>query len=616
MDNSIVRFAVYDNTNFYKIELSRTLLHFTEFDFTYFWEQCIEAGKTARKTGRLPQNIVTGAKAAVGRAHPYIEACIATDYSEIVLDCIIEYICHSERIGLEELWARCISPKNPYEEAIFRRISEYKANRAMNRWTSIVRLQEYAKNKMNFIFDTDNIGDILSDDTVRARKEYFDLALSVAANELGCSGNLLPSVKLLTPATLPNSAFVVGKVSKSIYRRFADELAEGRDLSAMEKRDCSKIRDQLAMEAYSYVKGMTRPNEIEMNFALEAIRENPAEIYYPDSLKAAIDLEFELMVRDKIYMRKCENCGRFFAALDDNTRCDRVNSSGKTCRRQYEELVASISAKAGGAKDAQISAPQTEGNISEENTETANITEISPVSSLVPPPEVREPVAVPKETEKRAQKLYNALYKRVNKGIDENEFKEWSQYLSNMKRNLKLGEASLKQYEEFLDYSDRLCREVKLASKNKTVHAPVEKPYGMGSTDAGSSGNGTAKAETQPETDGNGTADANDIQDEEFVEIAELSEKIEKKHAGKAASETEPKVPQVEGTVVSPDNVKVKPFMPQAFDSLYDAMQAGNGGEDGDGSPKKQDKPVEIKKPKWERLSREEAFKDNDKDGE
>lgn len=614
MDNSIVRFAVYDNTNFYKIELSRTLLHFTEFDFTYFWEQCIEAGKAARKTGRLPQNIVTGAKAAVGRAHPYIEACIGTDYSEIVLDCIIEYICHSERIGLEELWARCISPKNPYEEAIFRRISEYKANRAMNRWTSIVRLQEYAKNKMTFIFDTDDIGTILNDDTVRARKEYFDLALSVAANELGCSGNLLPSVKLLTPATLPNSAFVVGKVSKSIYRRFADELAEGRDLSAMEKRDCSKIRDQLAMEAYSYVKGMTRPNEIEMNFALEAIRENPAEIYYPDSLKATIDLEFELMVRDKIYMRKCENCGRFFTALDDNTRCDRVNSSGKTCRRQYEELVESISAKAGGARDGQGAVPQTEGNAYAENTETANITEISPVSSLIPPPEVREPVAVPKETEKRAQKLYNALYKRVNKGIDENEFKEWSQYLSNMKRNLKLGEASLKQYEEFLDYSDRLCREVKLASKNKTVHAPVEKPYDM-SNPVGKTANNTEKAETPAETDGNDAA--NEISEEEFVEIAELSEKIEKKHAEKAASETAPKVPQVEGTVVSSDNVKVKPFMPQAFDSLYDAMQAGSSDdEDGDESAKKHGKPVEIKKPKWERLSREEAFKDNDKDEE
>ena len=118
MDN-IVYFSVNDNNNFYKIELSKTLLHFIEFDFTYFWEQCIEAGRIARKTGRLPQNLVSNAKIVIGKAHPYIEARITSDYSEIVTDCIIEYICHSERIGLEELWARCISPKNLYESAIY-----------------------------------------------------------------------------------------------------------------------------------------------------------------------------------------------------------------------------------------------------------------------------------------------------------------------------------------------------------------------------------------------------------------------------------------------------------------------------------------------------------------
>ncbi len=602
MDNSIVRFAVYDNTFFYKIELSRTLLHFCEFDFTYFWEQCIEAGKNARKTGRLPQEIVGAARTVISRAHPYIEACIGTEYSEIVTDCIIEYICHSERIGLEELWARCISPKNPYETAIFKRVSEYKTNRAMNRWTSVVRLQEYAKNKMEYIFDTVEPGEVLSDEIIRTRKEYFDLTVSVAANELGCPASALPSVKLCTPATLSNAAFVVGKVAKSIYRRFADALAEGRDMSVMEKRDCSGIRDQLAMEAYSYVKNMTRPNDIEMNFALESIRENPMELYCPDSLKAAIDLEFELMVRNKIYMRKCENCGRFFAALDDNPRCDRVNSSGKTCRQQYEELVQSIT---GGvlpvvSKD-------------NENAETENISEINPVSEsifpkpvmpVLPPPEVHEPVIVPKETEKRAQKLYNALYKRLNKGIDENEFKEWSQYLSNMKRNLKLGEASLKQYEEFLDYSDRLAEEVKIAGKNKTVHAPVEKTYEHKDENISAAAE-VSENDKISQADENSAVEKEEISEDEFVEIAQLTEKLEKAEAEKLKSV--PKVPQVESTVVSSERVRVKPFVPQAFDSLHDAMMAGNSEEE---QSVKKEKKVEYKKPVWEHISREDAFKD------
>lgn len=563
MDNRIVRFAVYDNNNFYKIELSKTLLHFIEFDFTYFWEQCIEAGRTARKTGRLPQHIVSNAKTVISRAHPYIEACLATDYSEIVTDCIIEYICHSERIGLEELWARCISPKNLYETAIFRRISEYKTNRAMNRWTSIVRLQEYARNKVEFIFGTDEPGIILSDETIRTRKEYFDLAVSVAANELGCPSDVLPSVKLCTPATLPNAAFVVSKVSKAIYRRFSEALSHGQDMSVLESRSCSKIRDQIAMDAYTYVKTMSRPGEIDMKFTLEAIRENPAELYLPDSLKAILDLEFELMSQRGIYLRKCENCGRFFTVTDDNPRCDRVNSSGKTCRRQYEELVESIALETRGSAD--------------------DVTTLEPLEEISP--KKVESIAVPPEMEKHGQKLYNALYKRVGKGIDENEFREWSQYLSNMKRNLKIGEATLSQLEDFLEYSDRLCEEVKLAGKNKTVHAPVEKTYEH---------NSAAKTVST------------DIP--AVTPNAELSASENK--SNEAEKSADPQVPQVEAAIVSSESVDVKPFVPQTFDSLFDAFMAGyKNDEEEDVAPEKREKKhVEIKMPQWERLTREDAY--------
>ncbi|MBQ3162730.1 MAG: hypothetical protein IJC04_11490 [Oscillospiraceae bacterium] len=554
MNNSIVRFAVHDNNNFYKIDLSKTLLQFTEFDFTYFWEQCIEAGRMARKNGRLPQNIISNAKTVVSRAHPFVEACISNDYSEIVTDCIIEYICHSERIGLEELWARCITPKNLYETAIFRRISEYKANRAMNRWTSIVRLQEYARNKLEFIFGTSEGEPLLTEEIIRTRKEYFDLAVSVAANELGCPDNAMPSVRLCTPATLPNAAFAVSKVSKAIYRRFAEALSHGQDMSALENRNCSKIHDQVAMEAYAYVKNMSRPGEIDMNFALEAIRDNPTELYLPDSLKAVIDLEVELMIQRGIYLRKCESCGRYFTVTDDNTRCDRVNSSGKTCRKQYEELLESI------AQAAKVNMPE------EEIAPT-------PVPVVETKPDI--PVTVPPETEKRSQKLYNALYKRVGKGIDENEFKEWSQYLSNMKRNLKIGEATLSQLDEFLDYSDRLCEEVKRASKTKTPHAPVEKTYERNSAPAQ---NAVEPAVQQPV-----------VQNEPVQAPAE---------------------PQV-ATIVSSDEVNVKPFVPQTFDTLFDAFMAGYNDDDENekvAPEKREKKHVEIKMPQWERLSREDAY--------
>ena len=537
--NNIVRFAVYDNNNFYKLDLSKTLLQFTEFDFTYFWEQCIEAGRIARKDGRLPQNIVANAKSIVSRAHPFIEASIGTDYAEIVTDCIIEYICHSERITAEELWTRCITPKTLYETAIFRRISDYKTNRAMNRWTSIVKLQEYVRNKIDFIFGTSEGEAPLTDEIIRTRKEYFDLMVSVAANELCCPENALPSVKICTPATLPNAAFAVSKVAKAIYRRCSDALSEGEDMAELENKNCFKIHDKVAMEAYSYVKNMSRPSDVDINFALEALRDNPTELYLPDSLKAAIDLEFELMIQRGIYLRKCESCGKYFVAEGNNTRCDRVNSSGKTCRKQYDELLASIAQSAGMSL-----------NDSSEN--------------IPAPAEPAEPVSVPPETEKRCQKLYNSLYKHVGDGIDDNEFNEWSQYLTNMKRNLKIGEASLAQLDEFLDYSDKLCNEVKLASRTKTPHAPVEKTY--------------EKVTVQP------TAVPQPVQI--------------------------PAEPQI-ATIVSSDKVTVKPFVPQAFDTVFDAYMAGqNDGEESQKvAPEKREKKyVEIKMPQWERLTREDAY--------
>lgn len=540
--NSIVRFAVYDNNNFYKLDLSKTLLQFMEFDFTYFWEQCIEAGRIARKDGRLPQNVVSNAKSIVSRAHPFIEASIGTDYSEIVTDCIIEYICHSERITAEELWARCITPKTVYESAIFRRISDYKTNRAINRWTSIVKLQEYVRNKIDFIFGTSEGEAPLTDEIIRTRKEYFDLAVSVAANELCCPENALPSVKISTPANLPNAAFAVGKVSKAIYRRFSDALSEGQDMSELENKNCFKIHDQVAMEAYSYVKNMTRPSEVDMNFALEALRDNPTELYLPDSLKAAIDLEIELMVQRKFYLRKCESCGKFFMVTDNSTRCDRVNSSGKTCRKQYDELLASIAQSAGMSLNDAV----------EIRTEP-----------------VPEPVNVPPETEKRCQNLYNSLYKHVGDGMDDNEFKEWSEYLSNMKRNLKIGEASLTQLDEFLDYSDKLCDEVKLASRTKMPHAPVEKT---------------------------------------FEQIAVKPAPAQPVHVVQPLpQQTEPQI----ATIVSSDKVTVKPFVPQAFDTVFDAYMAGQNNEEETNmvAPEKREKKyVEIKMPQWERLTREDAY--------
>lgn len=549
MAEKFIQFAVRDSNDLYKLELCKTLLHFTEFDFTYFWERCMDAGRAAKKSGHLPASTVSNAKSVISAAHPYIEATIGADYSDIVTDCIIEYICHSERISLDELWVRCISPKTKYEEAIFNRISMFKSGKASNGWTNIVRLQEYAQNKLAFIYDTNEDKTVDSAQVLKVRKEYFDVSYSVAANELGMTEKNLPSVSVCNPGLTPTAAFMNAKVAKAVYRRFSEAFRLGGDMSVPEGKNCEYIKDKLAMDAYDLVRGMKRPGELDMKFALEAMKNNPVEVYLPDSFKAVIDLEFDLIMKNGLSFRRCEECGKFFVADDESFLCNRINSSGMTCRQQADALRTAIAEAAETLKAA------------EKNEAVQTVEEPEPTV----PEEPKRPEQIPPELEKRGQKIYNALYKRVGKAMDEKEFHEWSRYLSDMKKNIKAGEATADQLGEFLDYSDRLCAEVK-------------------------------KGRMTPQTQFR------------YPEDVEKSEKMSPQEAVQPAAAPEKK-PEPLPEVIKADASSVriiKPFKPETFDSLADAFMAGKFDDDGEEPPKKPE--PEVREYNWTRMTREEAY--------
>ncbi len=652
-----VWFVIKGSNNFHKLELSKTLLHFIEFDFTYFWEQCIEAGKNARKFGSLPESQLSMAKNSIFKCHPYIEAKLPTEFEMIALDCIIEFICHSEKIGLEELWNRCISPKNSYERQIFRRISEYKTNRAINQWVNIVRIQEYAKKKLDFIFGGEDSSRLKPED-FRVRKDYFDLCLSVASNEFGMTADELPYTRICNPASIPDAPFMLSKVAKGIYKRFSGILSEAE--TGVYTHATDPMRDQLALDAFSGIKNMTRPAEFEMKAAVEALEDIPDEVYIPNSFKAAIDLEFDLMIANGIYMQKCEKCERYFTKTPDYNKpyCNRVSPNGKTCRelmgydpmaaraaalssvpkpavpaaaavapapakeesfaaigdnvkrsdvipdnipapeqrypavsaskweifdkpipaidhpepgstefemddilsqaesflneeaekeqapafdRAVNELTSRLSTSAENSKPVQpepvpepvpepkpepISEPKPEpvkiirqsevagtanepkpfkppvlnadgevivpAELPEKKPEpeikpfkppvidreeaASQTTEAKPQSlepkPFVPPVISREeaapvPTTISPELEKRCQKMYNALYKKVGKSIGEEDFREWSQYLSNMKRNVKNGETPESELLGFIEYSEKTYGSVKQVGRPK-----------------------------------------------------------------------------------------------------------------------------------------------------
>ncbi|MGN0643271.1 MAG: hypothetical protein ACI4JJ_08985 [Huintestinicola sp.] len=498
-----ISFSAGGSNSFHKLELSRSLLHFTEFDFTYFWEQSIETGRNARKTGRISRNIAALAENAVMKCHPYVEACMQTEFSSVVLDCIIAYICHSEGIGLEELWARCISPKSMYEKSIFKRISEYKTGRGINQWINIVRIQEYARSKLAFIYETEN-NIMLTPAEYRTRREYFDLAFTVAANETGCDMTQVPCVKKYTPSLMPEAAFMMGKVSKNIYRRLSDVLSKAEPVQKRPQND--HIRDQAALDAFSYVKDMPRPAEIDMRFAIESITAMPETVYVPDSFKAIIDLEFTCMSEEGIYMSKCPRCGRFFVR-DINERspyCDRITGAGKTCSQLInEEIGNAVTRRAADSAAHAEEADKTEESAvitaeapaeSESTAEGIFVEEVYPVLNAEPSDEITESAApepkaeavqkeehsdegvpreIPHETEKRCQKVYNMLYKRIGRIMTDTEFKEWSRYLSDMKRNVRIGEATLSQLEDFLGFWETEIK--KPRPKKKHTEEPADK---------------------------------------------------------------------------------------------------------------------------------------------
>lgn len=547
--------------------------------------------------------MVNMAMNALVKCHPYVEACASTEFSSVVLDCIIAYICHSEGIGLEELWARCISPKSLYEKAIFNRVSEYKTGRGINQWINIVRMQEYARSKIKFIYECDS-NVMLRPEDYRTRMEYFDLAFSVAANETGCPMDKLPSVKMYTPSALPDSVFMMGRMSKNIFRRLSDVL---RDADMWEEKALNDHnRDQTALDAFSYVKDMPRPGENDMRFALEAVSELPDAVYVPDSFKAIIDLEFVLMSQKGIYMSKCPRCGRFFVRdpEEKSPYCHRVNSSGMTCTEQINEELGIAAMKRGEVpvtEEKPVSENAPSENVPKENVteETAAALEPEPAPEAAPEPAseaVRklakpvifdekppQPIEIPKELEKRCQRVYNMLYKRIGTLMTEKEFREWSGYLSDTKRDLREGNAEISQMEEFLDYWETA---VKKQSRKSRRHR--EEVY---DTPSYTENTPAVHSETQS---------------------SELSSMFDE--AVKAAEEKEDSGISPAGTEAAPEERSFKPFEPPKYSTVLEAMMdgkykseellsdsSGDTAEDGDITVNGK----KITLPNWERITRE-----------
>lgn len=381
----------------YVLRYPSSLLDFCDYDMSYFAKGAVEACSEAQKTGEVDFDRFSELRREIQTAHCYIEHHIRTIYEKIPIDCYIDYLCRRDNVGTGTLWNRFISCRTTFEKMMFQRLCELRYNRAINEWLNILRVQDYAKSKVDFVFPSG----IRSSADAAARRNYFDLMFSVTASEMGCRLDKLGETKVFSIGRIPNSPFMFPAISKDIIRNVLADFDYSDDYSDIV--DYSGISDEIAMDAFSRMKnGLSA--ELSSYNILRSKMENYNKIYMPCSLKAVIDLEIDAVIESGGYLSTCLKCGkRYYRDKDYDEDYCMYLYNGKSCLEAYRE----------------------------EN----------------PPKRMTE------ELEEKSREVTDAVYSRVGSSMNTKEYENWYSYMTAMMDKVRSGEISPEEFDAFLDYS-------------------------------------------------------------------------------------------------------------------------------------------------------------------
>lgn len=376
-----------------------TLLNFCDFDLSFFAKGAIEICNEALKAGNPDFDRMMDLKNDIKLLHCYIEQHIRTTYDKIIEDCWIDYVCRRDNIGLNALWNRFIRCKSPFEKTIFARLCELRYHKAINEWVNIVRTQDYAKTKLEFIFTPE----VKSAEDAMARRDYFDLMFSVTAREMGCRIEDLGVTKVFTVGRIPSAPFMFPNISKEIVRHVLQGFDYSEDYSDV--GDYGEISDELAMDAFSRMKSGLPSNPASYNVSRGKMESFNGKIYMPCSLKAVVDLEFDAIIEGGSWLTKCKRCGRYFKCDKEHIEeyCSRIAFKGKTCLELYEEE--------------------------------------HPRARMTP------------ELEQKCREVTDEMYRRVDVSISVKEYEYWHSYMESLKNKVSTGEIPPEELENFLNYS-------------------------------------------------------------------------------------------------------------------------------------------------------------------
>lgn len=376
-----------------------SVLDFCGFDLTYFAKSAIDACSEAQKTGKINPDVFAQLRRDIQNAHCFIEHNIRTTYEKVAIDCWIDYLCRRDNIGTGTLWNRYITCRTPFDKMVFSRLCEFRYNRAINEWLNIVRVQDYAKSKIDFVFTKD----VKTAKEAASRRNYFDLMFSVTAQEMGCRVEDLGEIKVFSVGRTPSSPFMFSAISKDIVRHVLADFDYSDDYSDI--GDYRDISDQIAMDAFARMKSGL-PAELSSYNIVRGKMENYTEkIYMPCSLKAVVDLEIDAIIESGGILCPCKRCGRLYLKNADYNEdyCRTYLTNGKTCLEIYREE--------------------------------------HPVQRITP------------TLEEKCRKVTDEIYSRVGKTMSTKEYENWFAYMSAMKGKVDTGEISAEELSSFLDYS-------------------------------------------------------------------------------------------------------------------------------------------------------------------
>jgi hypothetical protein len=379
-----------------------------KYDFNLFMERCVDLCKLYMKTGEYRQEEAAEIRNSIAGCHKYFEQNLRGVFEKIVIDCWVEFICRQNEIGVITLWNNYIPCRNEFEKAVFMRLSEYRHGHAINQWVNILKIQEYANIKVDFIFS----GKLKSSAEAAARANYFDLMFNVVANELGYDLNSAADNKIFTMGRTPNSPFIMSNVSREIVRNLLSDLRYG-DTQGRKGLKNDTVSDQLAMDAFSSMKMFLPQNgDNIVETMIKSLSESPIKVFMPTSLKAAIDLEIDAIIDNGGYLQHCELCKDYYLRSEDYDfdYCDKLSRNGRSCRE--------VMVKKGGEKRKIIT----------ESVDAALLNE-------------------------RCDRLYKEMSSRINVEFTQRDFSDWCKYMNAIRDNILNGIATLRDFENFAEYS-------------------------------------------------------------------------------------------------------------------------------------------------------------------